>query len=213
MGLTAIAIIYSPWGKQSGAHLNPSVTLTFLRFGKVSRADAAFYVGAQFAGGVAGVALASAVIGPHLADPAVNYVVTVPGTGGVVPAFLAEIAISFILMSVVLRVANTPRWNRYTGLFAGALTATYITLESPISGMSMNPARSFGSALPAQAWSPLWIYFLAPPIGMQLAAELYHRRAGRGRVLCAKLHHANSKRCIFRCSYPMGETDAVQHSL
>jgi len=63
MGLTAIGIIYSPWGKQSGAHLNPAVTLTFFRLGKVAPWDAVFYVVAQFAGGVAGVALVAAVLG------------------------------------------------------------------------------------------------------------------------------------------------------
>src|SRR3954452_1248912 len=60
MGLTAIALIYSPWGKRSGAHLNPAVTLTFWRLGKVSPADAAFYVVAQFAGGAAGTWLLAA---------------------------------------------------------------------------------------------------------------------------------------------------------
>jgi len=59
MGATAIAIIYSPIGKRSGAHFNPGVTLTFLRLGKIARWDAAFYIAAQFIGGVAGVALAA----------------------------------------------------------------------------------------------------------------------------------------------------------
>src|SRR3989442_5844596 len=97
MGLTAIGIIYSPWGKQSGAHLNPAVTLTFFRLGKVAPWDAVFYVIAQFVGGVAGVALVSALMGKLLAHPTVNYVSTVPGPGGSVPAFLAEICISVVL--------------------------------------------------------------------------------------------------------------------
>jgi aquaporin Z len=57
MGLTAIAIIYSPWGKQCGAHLNPAVTLTFLRLGKIKAVDAALYIIAQFSGGALGVLL------------------------------------------------------------------------------------------------------------------------------------------------------------
>ena len=65
----------------------------------------------------------------------------------------------------------------------------------------MNPARTFGSAWSAQVWSALWIYFLAPPLGMLLAAELYVRWHGAHRVLCAKLHHHNTNRCIFHCSY------------
>jgi aquaporin Z len=69
--------------------------------------------------------------------------------------------------------------------------------------MSMNPARTFASAVPAGAWSALWIYFVAPPLGMLAAAELY-LRTGRGRaVRCAKLHHRNARRCIFRCDAPL----------
>jgi len=111
------------------------------------------------------------------------------------------LVISFILMSMVLRVSNTPRLARFTGLFAGALVATYISLEAPYSGMSMNPARTFASAVPAQIWTALWIYFTAPPLGMLLAAELYLRQHGVHQVFCAKLHHHNDKRCIFRCGY------------
>src|SRR6266540_9853 len=152
MGLTAIGIIYSPWGRQSGAHLNPAVTLTFLRLGKVKPWDALFYVAAQFAGGVSGVWLVAAVAGRVVADPAVNYAVTVPGAFGIGVAFVAELTIAFCLMSVVLATSNTPRLARFTGLCAGALVATYITLEAPLSGMSMNPARTFASAVPAATW-------------------------------------------------------------
>src|SRR5437660_12798052 len=90
MGLTAIALIYSPWGKQSGAHLNPSVTLTFFRLGKVEPWDAVFYVIAQFTGGVAGVALVALAAGKLLAHPSVNYVATLPGSGGTGAAFFGE---------------------------------------------------------------------------------------------------------------------------
>jgi len=89
----------------------------------------------------------------------------------------------------------------FTGLFAGILVATYITLEAPLSGMSMNPARTLGSALSAHAWTALWIYFTAPPLGMLLAAEAYLRVQGAQRIFCAKLHHQNTKRCIF-CGDP-----------
>jgi aquaporin Z len=201
MGLTAVAIIYSPWGKQSGAHINPSVTLAFLRLGKVQPWDGFFYILAQFAGGVAGVLLATWVLGHRIADPSINYVATVPGMGGPRLAFLAELLISFGLMATVLLTSNTYRLARYTGLLAGVLVATYISLEAPLSGMSMNPARSFGSALPARLWTALWIYFTAPPLGMLLAAEVYLRVKGAHKVLCAKLHHHNDKRCIFRCGY------------
>ncbi len=201
MGLTAIGIIYSPWGKRSGAHLNPAVTVTFFRLGKIQGLDALFYVLAQFVGGLIGLLVAARVIGMAIEHPTVNYVVTVPGVGGAGVAFVAEACISFGLMFVVLIVSNHTRLNAWTGVFAGALVATYITVEAPLSGMSMNPARSFASALPAHLWTDFWVYLTAPLLGMLLAAECYVRVPGARRVLCAKLHHRNTARCIFRCNF------------
>jgi aquaporin Z len=201
MGLTAIGIIYSPWGQRSGAHLNPAVTLTFFRLGKIEPPDALFYIVAQFAGGLVGVLLVAIAIGSYLSDPSVNYVVTVPGQEGPEVAFLAEFAISFGLMLVVLSASNSERVAQWTGLLAGVLVATYIGIEAPLSGMSMNPARTFASALPARLWTALWVYFTAPPLGMLLAAETYLAAKGQSAVICAKLHHQNRHRCIFRCGY------------
>ena len=201
MGATAIAIIFSPLGQRSGAHFNPSVTWTFFRLGKIEACDAAFYTLFQFVGGIAGVLLASVTLHSLVAHQSVNYAVTLPGTNGPIVALLAEIIISFILMSVILTVSNTKRLARWTGMFAGALVATYITIESPISGMSMNPARTFSSAVGAQVWMSLWVYFVAPPIGMLLAAEVYQRMNIGRAVVCAKLHHHNNQRCIFRCNF------------
>lgn len=201
MGLTAVALIYSPWGQRSGAHFNPATTLTFWRLGKIAAPDAALYAVAQAIGGLAGVTLAAAALGPVLAEPSVDYVATVPGGLGPAGAFAAETAIAFVLMSVVLRVSNTARLARFTGLCAGALVATFIMFEAPISGMSMNPARSLASAVPASAWGPLWIYVTAPPLGMLMAAHLYARRHGLAAVFCAKLHHGDGQPCIFRCRY------------
>jgi aquaporin Z len=65
----------------------------------------------------------------------------------------------------------------------------------------MNPARTFGSAFNARIWDSLWIYFTAPPLGMLLAAEVFLRLKGARSVLCAKLHHHNHQRCIFKCNY------------
>ncbi len=198
MGGTAIALIYSPWGRRSGAHFNPAATLMFLRLGRIAPRDAAWYVGAQFAGGLAGVLAAAAVLGTVLAHERVRYAVTRPGSCGVGAAWLAELALTFVLMTVVLRVSSHPRYGRLTGLCVGALVATYITLEAPFSGMSMNPARTFASAMAAGDWTALWIYFTAPPLGMLLAAEV-HVRIG-GRLFCAKFDHDPTKRCI-HCEY------------
>ena len=200
MGLTAIAIIYSPWGKQSGAHLNPSVTLTFFRLGKIAPWDTVFYVLAQFVGGTLGVLSMVLLSRGLVAHMSVNYVVTQPGPAGPWVAFLAEASISFLLMAMVLVATNTRRIAHLTGLFAGVMVATYISLEAPLSGMSMNPARTFASAFSAELWDFLWVYLIAPPLGMLLAAEVYLRVRGARRIFCAKLHHQNTKRCIF-CQY------------
>ena len=199
MGLTAVLIIYSPWGQRSGAHMNPAVTLTFFRLGKVARPDFLGYVAAQFAGGIIGIAAAAAALRGIVSDPSVNYVTTRPGPTGDAMAFLAEGVISFVLMLTVLSVSNHPRLAPFTGMCAGVLVSTYITVEAPLSGMSMNPARTFGSALLARDFPGLWIYFTAPPLGMLLAAELFTRRFGSQRVLCAKLHHPAIGPCIFGC--------------
>jgi len=209
MGTTAILLVHSPWGRQSGAHMNPSFTLTFLRLGKVAPWDALFYVAGQFVGGVAGVAAAGLLIGSILTSPEVNYVATQPGTSGILPAFVAEMTISFVLMLTVLTTSNTRRLARATPFLAGALIATYITVEAPLSGMSMNPARTFGPALVGHLWHALWIYFTAPPLGMLLAAEIYLRIKGRGAVWCAKLLHLPGQRCIFHCAYPMASRELV----
>jgi aquaporin Z len=201
MGLTAIGIIYSPWGKQSGAHLNPAVTLTFFRLRKIEGVDAFYYAVAQSLGGLIGLVVASVAIGKAIEYPAVDYVVTVPGNDGPGIAFFAEMLISFGLMLTVLLVSNHKALAPATGIFAGSLVATYISLEAPLSGMSMNPARTFASALPADLWTAFWVYLVAPPLGMLLAAELYTRMKSFGQVYCAKLHHQNNKRCIFRCNY------------
>jgi len=201
MGLTAVALIYSPWGKQSGAHLNPSVTLTFFRLGKIEPWDALFYIAAQFLGGTLGVLLSGLLWGYAIAEKNVQYAATLPGAPGSGIAFVAEMVISFVMMTMILNVSNSARIARFTGVIAGALVAIYIAIESPLSGMSMSPARSFASASAGRLWDSLWIYFTAPPLGMMLAAQAYLWLRGKHAVYCAKLHHDNNKRCIFRCNF------------
>ncbi len=201
MATTAIAIMHSPFGKRSGAHFNPSVTLTYLRLRKIELWDAIFYIVAQFTGGIAGVSISVLILRSAISNQNVNYAATLPGPNGTLAAFTAEIVISFILFSTVLVTSNHARLSRFTPLFVGALVATYITFESPISGMSMNPARTLGSALFPHLFAGIWIYFVGPLAGMMLAAELFVRIRSLREVHCAKIHHHNSQRCIFRCEF------------
>jgi aquaporin Z len=201
MGLTAIGIIHTPFGKRSGAHMNPALTLTYWSLGKIEPLDAGAYVLFQFVGGIVGVLAAWLLIGEPLAHSAVNFIVTVPGPQGVEAAALAEAAISFGLMLAVLVLSNSRSLSRLTPLAAGTLLALYITFEAPVSGMSMNPARTLGSAVVAVDYSWIWIYFLAPPAGMFLAGQVYRFSRGLGAILCVKLHHDNPQPCIF-CGKP-----------
>jgi aquaporin Z len=197
IGATVVATVMSPWGKQSGGHFNPAITFTFYRLGKVALWDALFYASAQFSGAITGVAIARYVLRGAPANDAVRYAVTVPGMYGWAAAFIGELTISFTLMITILIVSNRQMLARYTPYFVGALYAILITFETPLSGMSMNPARTFGSAVHAMQWQAIWIYFVAPTVGMLVAAEVFLRARGGLGPYCAKLHHANNKRCIF----------------
>ena len=196
MGLTAIAIIYSPWGQRSGAHMNPAVTLTFLHLRKVKTRDALCYIAAQFVGGTVGVLLVWSMLGRAFADAPVQFVATVPGETGVLAALVAEFAISFGMMTMILASSSSPRWQRHTGVFAGLLVAAYISLEAPLSGMSMNPARTFASAAPTGMFGWMWLYVAAPVLGMLSAAFLRQRLFAATPLPCAKLDHASTQRCI-----------------
>ena len=207
MGMTAVALIYSAWGKRSGAHMNPAVTLAFFRLGKVHRWDATYYIAFQVLGGLVGVLTVQLLFGEVFTAAPVSHVVTVPGEAGVAIAFVAEFLMSMLLMFVILVVSNHMRWERLTGLVAGALVATYITLEAPYSGMSINPARTFASALPANNWSHWWLYLLAPVTGMLAAVELYCRCWPRAIVRRAKLVWCDKQRCIHSGYVPTNTTE------
>jgi aquaporin Z len=198
VGVTVIAIITSPWGRQSGGHFNPALTLAFYRLGKVRLPDALSYVVAQFSGAIGGVCIARYLLPDTFGRPAIRYAVTTPGVRGIAAAFVAELTISFVLMSTILVSSNSGKLARFTPHLVGLLYAIFIILEAPLSGMSMNPARTFGPALHVSYWHALWLYFIAPTLGMLIAAEVFLRARGGVPPFCAKLHHNNNKRCIFR---------------
>lgn len=198
VGVTVVAIVMSPWGQRSGGHFNPALTLAFYRLGKMDLQDALLYVLAQFSGAIAGVGAVRFLLPDTIGRRALRYAVTAPGARGTALAFIAELMISFILMSTILIASNRDALARRTPYLVGVLYATFITFESPLSGMSMNPARSFGPALHTSYWHAIWLYFVAPTLGMLVAAEAFLRGRGGFHPYCAKLHHANNQRCIFR---------------
>ncbi len=195
MGLTAVALIYSPLGGRSGAHMNPAVTIAFLWLSKIRPFDAAGYIAAQFAGGLAGTVLIGAIIGPAFTDAPVSYAPTVPGEWGAAAAAGAEFLMTFIMMIVVLVATNHKTLARYAGLFAGSLLTLYIVFEAPVSGMSINPARTLASALPSGRLDALGVYLFAPTLGMLAGAEVYRRLPGAPAPHCCKLNHDHPASC------------------
>ena len=195
------SLIYSPWGKQSGAHFNPAITLTFYPAGQgARRGTRAAYIGAQFAGAAVGVLSRSALLGaPCWPTQRCTSPSTAPGPAGVAVAFVAEVVISFLLMSVVLRVSNHARLARLTGVCAGVLVALVHHRRGAALRHEHEPGadprlRAVRAATGPRSGST------SPRrrSGMLAAAELYLRRSGgAGPSFCAKLHHQNAKRCIF----------------
>ena len=211
ISMTTLLITQSPFGRRSGAHCNPAVTLTFFWLARIHRWDAACYIMAQFAGAVAGVLAARAILGVQLSAPPVRYVVTVPGQYGSLIAFVSEYLVSGLLMGTVLYASNHRLLARFTPVLVALLTILYFALSSSIAGFSVNPARTFSSALCAWIWQGIWIYFFAPCLGMLTAAAIYIVSMGPNRVYCAKVFHDMRSTCPFPCQFER-LSQVVDHS-
>jgi aquaporin Z len=211
----ATLIIYSPLGQLSGGHVNPSVTIGFLSLDKITLRDAAVYIIAQLAGGVAGVALLYLGLFHGLGwEDAIAVGATRPGKGytvGVV--FVAEVIITFLLMLAILLVSNRYKIARFTPAVAGLLVMTEVWLEAPISGTSLNEARSLAPAVFSGIWEHHWIYLTAPILGALFAAALYRYAPFFGSVLCSKLYHTERYECHMKnCLYRAENRRGVKHS-
>lgn len=168
-GLIVTAMIYTT-GHLSGAHLNPAVTLGFVLARHFPLRRLAGYWAAQLLG-----ALAAALCLRLLLGDAAHLGATLPqGAGGLWQAFGLEILLTFFLMLVIMAVATDTRAVGHAAALAiGATVALEALFAGPISGASMNPARSLGPALVSGTWTAQWVYLLAPCLGAALAAPLY----------------------------------------
>ena len=173
MGATALLIFYSPFTAPSGSHINPAVTLTFLRLRKMCRYDALFFICFQCAGGTIAVFIMEALMGHNLTDPPVSSVVTIPGNAGPWWALLVEWVIAFITMTMVLFTSHHASLKKYTRIFSAVLVCCWVIVAGPVSGFGMNPARSLASAIPSGIWTSFWIYPFIPVAGMLSAAGIF----------------------------------------
>ncbi len=189
-------VVYSPLGQRSGGHLNPAISLNFWILGKMRAPDMLVYSAAQCAGATAGAGLVELLWGRWAAS--VDGGVTQPAAW-LPPAGAAavELFITASLVGVILLFLGHRRLHRWTGLAAGAWVAFLVFTEAPLTGTSLNPARSLGPALVTGDYRNLWIYFAGPLAGAALTAAIWKRAgASRGRhPVCAKLFHTHRYPC------------------
>ncbi|MHB8782491.1 MAG: MIP/aquaporin family protein [Desulfobacteria bacterium] len=190
------AVVYSPLGQRSGGHINPAVSLTFWILGKMRGRDMALYSMAQFLGGLAGAGLVRFLWGGWATS--VNAGVTMPAPW-ISPAGAVgvEFLITGSLLWVILYFVSHPKLHRWTGFAAGVWVAFLVFAEAPVTGTSLNPARSLGPAVVTDDYRNLWVYFLGPLGGATAAALLWKPMVAAGvrSVFCAKLFHTDRYRC------------------
>ncbi|HCQ22379.1 MAG: MIP/aquaporin family protein [Aphanizomenon sp.] len=167
-GAVVAALIYS-LGHLSGAHFNPAVTLAFWTSGFFPKKRVLPYILAQLLGSI----LASSLLLISLGNVA-NLGATIPLNGNWWQSFILEIVLTFILMFVILGSGLDRRAHiGFAGLAIGLTVALEAAFMGPITGASMNPARSFGPALVGGIWQHHWVYWVAPILGSQFAVQFY----------------------------------------
>ena len=197
---SASLVAVSPLGRLSGGHINPAVTLGFWLTGHVHYHDLVGYVGAQLLGALAGVAVGAVVWGSRAS--AVGYGMTLPGSGvSDLTAGAIELAMTAVLLLAIFSMTSRPRLMRYTPLVTWILVAVLVWRLAPLTGTSLNPARSLAPALFARNFNSLWIYLVAPPLGAALAALMVKLRLLR-LPLTAKLFHDPNYRSVTRTMMP-----------
>jgi aquaporin Z len=167
-GSIVAALIYA-LGHISGAHLNPAVTLAFWASGFFSQRRVIPYILAQLLGAIAASALLLTSLGK-----VANLGATLPLNGNWWQSFVLETVLTFILMFVILGSGLDRRAHiGFAGLAIGLTVGVEAAFMGPITGASMNPARSFGPALVGGIWQHHWVYWVAPILGAQLAVIVY----------------------------------------
>lgn len=191
-------VAISPLGKLSGAHINPSLSLAFWAQGKMHFQDLAGYIMGQLLGAILGVWLMAKMWGSYATS--VYNGMTLPGVGySLWFVFFAEVFITFLLVLSIFIFVSNHRLMRWTPLMVWLLVATLVWQEAPISGTSLNPARSLGPALVTGFWKDQWLYCIAPPLGALFAVAVFRLLpTGRADILTCKLFHVPDYRSIFK---------------
>jgi len=193
-GTIGSAIAVSKIGKESGAHINPAVTMGFWMMRKLDMRAAVGYIVAQLLGAALGAVplLTWGSMGSSVAFGA-----TIPGEGySMALVLMGEVVTTFALIVTLCVFLAVRRLRQYTPVIIPFLYAVMVPLEAHISGTSTNPARTFGPALISGRWDGWWIYWFGPMSGMLLAIAICNRLVRRIEV--AKLYHfAHDRRRLF----------------
>jgi aquaporin Z len=189
-GATAALFSMTSWGRLSGAHLNPVITVTFWLLGKAHWHDLVGYVTAQLLGAIAGTALAALVWSQQAQD--VSFGATQPGPG-ITPLTAAglEAAMTAITVLFILFMASHPGTTRYMPVALTVVIGVLVWQMAPFTGASMNPARSLGPAIFARVTSNYWIYVVGPIAGSLIATAVY-RLVPAAKILTTKMFHDSS---------------------
>lgn len=184
-GSVGALLALSPAGRISGAHLDPVLSWAFWAVGSLSLLDAIAYTAAQFAGAILAALALPPVWGAF--GGAVLYGATVPSpAAGPLAAILGEAAATFALVGGILWFVGHPRLRPFTPALIPPLVALLVGFEAPLSGTSMNPARTLGPAIASHTLGVFWIYLAGPALGAAIAAVVVARP---GRVHVAKIAH------------------------
>lgn len=191
-------VAISPPGRLSGAHINPSVSLAFWVQGKMHLHDLVGYIIGQLLGAILGETLLVLIWGGYAAS--VHNGMTLPGAGYPLwLVFFAEVALTSLLVFLIFLFVSSHRLLRWTPFMTWLLVAAMVWQEAPISGTSLNPARSLAPALLSWFWHDQWLYWIAPPLGALLAVAAFRLFTASERdVLTGKLFHVPHYRSVFK---------------
>jgi glycerol uptake facilitator-like aquaporin len=174
-GLLLVMLILSPFGRRSGGHMNPAVTIALWLMDVFPGASVIPYVVAQLAGSMTGAFLGRVVWGSAVSSPSVAFAAVRPDPGwGGAAVFNAECGVFIAITLLVGHFLAHPRYSRWLPAAIGVAIAVLIVTLGPLSGGSANPARQFGPALLAGQTGLLWIYLIAPVTGAVLGAGVHH---------------------------------------
>lgn len=204
-GGTGAIIAMSGIGKASGAHINPAVTMTFWLFGKIDSQKAVIYCVAQLAGAIIGTV--PLLIWGQMGR-SIHFGATMPGAGySTQAALLGEVVTTFTMVTLLIIFLGFRAIRPYTPAIFPILYSIMNPLESAVSGLSTNPARSFGPAVVSGIWDSWWIYWIGPLAGALLASIVCIRL--KKRITVAKLYHFDSD----QDKLLPGKSARQQHSL